>query len=112
MRPEDLTEDKVFEILTWLAAGDAKFAEAKADLENAEILQRRVRAKQFLASDEETVTERKEDAEVAEETQAADDAYIAARLAFEKLKASRESGIRWYDLYRTMSATRRAGIIT
>ena len=107
MTPDELTEDKVFKILTWLSGNDLEFAQAKANLENAEILQKRVRERLFLASDETTVAERKADAETHEEAQLADDSYIAARLEFETIKARRESAGRWYDLYRTVEASRR-----
>ena len=107
MKPEDLTEDKVFQILTWLSGNDMEFAQAKVNLENAEILQKRVRAKMELASDGENIAARKADAETSDEVQEADDAYIHARLEFEKLKARRESAGRWYDLYRTLEASRR-----
>ena len=52
MTPDELTEHKVFEILTWLARSDAQFAQLKGDLENAEILQKRVRERAFLEGHE------------------------------------------------------------
>ena len=107
MRPDELDEGKVFEILTWLSGNDMSFAEAKSNLENAEIVQRRVRDRMFLQSDEDTVAERKAEAECSEEAQAADDAYVSAKLVFEKMKAKRESAGRWYDLFRTLEASRR-----
>jgi hypothetical protein len=106
MRPDELTEEKVFEILTWLSFNDLQFAEAKTNVENAEILQRRVRERLFLQA-EGTAGERKAEAECSDEAQAADDLYISARLSYEKMKAKRESAQRWYDLYRTLEASRR-----
>ena len=107
MTPDELTEDRVFKILTWLAGNDLEFAQAKVNLESAEILQKRTRARMELASDGSNVAERKAESETADETQAVDDSYIKARLEYETLKARRESAGRWYDLYRTLEASRR-----
>ena len=106
MKPDELTEHKVFEILTFLASSDARFAQAKCNLESAEILRKRVRARAFIEADG-TAGERTAEAETADDTQAADDAYVAAKLEFEKLKAHRERGEMLVDIFRTLEASRR-----
>ena len=106
MTPDELTEHKVFEILTFLANSDAKFALAKCSLESAEILRKRVRARVWHDADG-TAGERTAEAEIADDTQAADDAYVAAKLEFEKLKAHRERGEMLVDIFRTLEASRR-----
>ena len=106
MRIDELNEDKIGQILTYLASTDDAFAEAKGALESAEILRKRVRARAWIDS-EGTAGERQAEAEVADDTQAADDAYIAAKVAFEKLKAKRERGGLLIDIWRTLEASRR-----
>ena len=106
MRIEDLNESKVAEILTWLATTDDQFAELKGGLESAEILRKRVRARAWLDADG-TGAERTAEAEVADDTQAADDAYIAAKVAYEKLKARRERAALLIDTWRSLEASRR-----
>ena len=110
MTPDELNESKVFEILTFLSTTDARFAQAKCDLESAEILRKRVRARQFLEADG-TAGERQAEAETADDTQAADDAYIAAKLDFEKLKAHRERGEMLIEVWRSLEASRRKGMV-
>ena len=106
MTPDELTEHKVFEILTFLSGSDAQFAAAKCALESAEILRKRVRARGFIEA-EGTAGERTAEAETADDTQAADDAYVSAKLAFEKLKAHRERGEMLVEVWRSLEASRR-----
>lgn len=108
MKPTDLTEDKVFEILTWLSVSDAKYAAAKADLESAEILRKRVRQRVWHEADG-TAGERAAEAEISDDAQAADDAYIAALRAFETLKGQRQTANMLVEIYRTLESSRRAG---
>jgi len=93
-------------VLTYLATTDDKFASAKAQLESTEILRKRVRAKLFLAS-EGTVAERQAEAEISDETQAADDAYVSALREFESLKATRQRGDLIIEVWRSLEASRR-----
>ena len=106
MKISELNEDKAAEILTWLSSTDLKFAELRGELEAAEIRQKRARAAAYEGTDG-TVAERSAEVELDEHVQAADDAYIAARVAFEKLKAQRESAEMWWDTWRSLEATRR-----
>ena len=104
----DLNESKVGEILNYLARTDDEYANAKANLESAEILRKRVRAKVFLASSEdETVAVRNAETEAHDDTQAADDAYVSALRTFETLKAKRQRAELYIDVFRTLEASRR-----
>jgi uncharacterized protein YdeI (YjbR/CyaY-like superfamily) len=106
MTPEELTPEKAAEIQTWLATTDLKFAELRGEMEMAELLCRKVRSRMFLAADGNN-EERKHEAEIADETQAADDAYIAAKVEYEKLKARRERGEKWWTMWQSLESTRR-----
>jgi hypothetical protein len=106
MNINELNEEKIGEVLTYLARTDDEYAMAKADLERSEILRKRVRSRVFL-SEEGTVAERQAEAEVSEDTQAADDAYISALGKFEALKAKRQRGELIVDVFRTLEASRR-----
>jgi hypothetical protein len=106
MNLADLNESKVGEVLTYLSRTDEEFAVAKCNLESAQILQKRVRARLFLSADG-SVAERNAEAEISDEAQAADDAYISAKLVFEKIKAHRERGELMIDVFRTLEASRR-----
>ena len=103
----DIDEDRVGKAMRYLAETDLAYAEAKAALESAEILRKRVRARHFLTG-EGTVTERQAEAEIHDETQAADDAYISALGKFESLKAKRQRGDLIIDVWRSLESSRRA----
>jgi hypothetical protein len=107
LKISELNEDKVGEVLTYLANTDERYASAKAQLESTEILRKRVRAKAFLANEDGSVAERNAEAETAEETQAADDAYIKALAEFESLKATRQRGELIIEVWRSLEASRR-----
>lgn len=79
---------------------------AKAELERAEILRKRVRRKHFLTS-EGSVAQREAQSEVHEETEAADERYVDAVAAFETLRAKRDIETIALDVWRTESANRR-----
>jgi hypothetical protein len=110
MKVEELDQDRVAAILTWLSETDAKFAQVKGELEAAEQTCKRVRARLFIAADGNN-EERKSEAEIADETQAADDAYIAAKVKLETLKAKRERAEMWWEMWRSLEASRRRVII-
>jgi hypothetical protein len=105
---EIIPDEKLEGALLFLAETDIKCAEQKAELERTEILRKRCRARMFLSS-QGSVDQRKALAEVAPETQLADDAYIAALTAFEGTKAKRERADIIVRVYQTLSANRRQG---
>ena len=101
-----IDEERVGKAMRYLAITDLSYAGAKADLEAAEILRKRVRARIFLDS-EGTVAERQAEAEVHDDTQAADDAYVTAIRVFEELKARRQRADLLVEVFRTLEASRR-----
>lgn len=93
--------------MEFLADSDMPYAQAKTDLVKAEILCKRVRAREFIAADGSSVEARKAAAEGAGEVIAADDALIAATLTFEALRARRQRAEILIDVFRTLEASRR-----
>lgn len=102
----DIDEERVGKAMRYLAETDLHYAEAKAALESAEILRKRVRARVFLTEDG-TVAERQAEAETHTDTEAADDQYVQAIKAFEELKARRQRAELLIDVWRSLEATRR-----
>jgi len=89
-----------------LALSDYPFATAKAELENSEILRKRVRMRVFLMA-EGTVAEKNAVAETASDTIAADERYIKAVEAYEKIRGRRQTWQLTIDIFRTLEASRR-----
>jgi len=89
-----------------LAATDMEYADLKGQLENAEILRKRIRARIFL-----TVSgnneERKARAETDSMVEAADEEYVTALVQFEKLRAQRQRSESYIDVWRSVEASRR-----
>lgn len=90
-----------------LAEGDMPFAEAKTDVLRCEILAKRARARVFVASDGGSVEWRKASAESHKDVIEADDALVAATLAYERLRAERQRAEILIDVWRTIEASRR-----
>jgi len=111
MKISELDENKVADVLTYLATTDDAYALAKAQLESTEILRKRVRARAFLSNEDGSVAERNAEAEVADDTQAADDAYIKALGDFEAIKAKRQRGELLIEVWRSLESTRRRGMV-
>lgn len=92
--------------MTFLGETDQPFAEAKTSLMRCEILCKRVRARIYVTGMG-SVEQRKAEAEGHKDTIEADDAYIAATLAFEGLKARRSRAEILIDVWRSVEASRR-----
>ena len=92
--------------MTYLAQTDAEYAQEKSELEKAEILRKRIRARVFLMTDG-TVEQRKAKAEIDPEVCSADDQYIFTIKAYETLKARRQRAELVIDVFRTLEASRR-----
>lgn len=101
-----ITDERAEQALEYLHSTTGKIGEAKAELERAEILRKRVRKRVFLASTG-TVAERDATAECNEESKAADDRYITALGEYESLRARRDLETIALDVWRTESANRR-----
>lgn len=104
-----VTDEQLEQALHYLATTDEKYAEAKLQLERAEILRKRVRARIFLTVDG-TVAERTAKAETAPDVEQADGDYVAAIGAYETYKAKRQRAELIVDTWRTVSSNRRAGM--
>lgn len=92
--------------MEFLAETDFKFAEAKTALMQTEILCKRVRSRIFV-TETGSVEARKAAAEGHSEVIAADDAYIAATMTFEALRARRGRAEIVIDVWRSIEASRR-----
>ena len=110
MNINELNEEHIGKVLTWMAANEEKYCVAKAELESAKIRAKRVRAAAYEAS-EGTAGERQAEVEMNDDVQAAEQAVIDAALAFNRLDMAYDRGRLHIDLYRTLSASRRAGMV-
>ena len=101
-----VSEDRLEAALLFLADSDDAYAEAKAHAERTEILRKRARARVFLTVDG-SIAERNAQAETSGDVLEADDCYIAAVTAYEKLRARRGRAELIVDVWRTLSANQR-----
>lgn len=101
-----ISQERMEQELHFLAQTDEKFGAAKTDMERAEILRKRIRARVFLTSTG-TVAERNCKAEDSEEAMAADREYDKALLVYETLRAQRQTAEIVIDTWRSIEASRR-----
>ena len=92
--------------LDWRACCDDEYAELKTDVLRCEILCKRVRARVFVI-EEGSVDLRKAKAEGHTDVIAADEALVKATVAYERLRASRETADSLIEATRTVEASRR-----
>jgi hypothetical protein len=92
--------------LNYRATSDDDYADLKASVLRAEILCKRVRARVFVG-EEGSIDARKAKAEGHSDVIKADEDYVAATVAFERLRASRETADILIDAFRTVEASRR-----
>ncbi len=103
-----INDTRAEEAFEYLRDSTGAIGQAKARLERAEIMRKRVRRKFFLAGTG-TVAVREAEAECRDETSEADDEYIEAIAAYESLRAKRDIETIALDVWRTESANRRRG---
>lgn len=101
-----ISEQRLEAALNYLADTDASYAQEKAELERAEIIRKRSRARVFLLADGNN-EERKAKAEISPDVEKADDDYVDSVKAYESLKARRERADIVIQVYRTLEASRR-----
>jgi hypothetical protein len=101
-----LTIERMENALEYRATTDDEYAEKKTDVLRCEILCKRVRARVFVA-EEGSVDLRKAKAEGHGDVIAADEALVDATVAFERLRASRETADSLIEATRTVEASRR-----
>ena len=103
-----ITERHMETALHYLAESDEPYAEAKMNLERAEILRKRARQRVFLTFSG-TVAERHAEAECDADVSAADGDYVEAVGRYETMKAKRQRAELTIDVFRTLEASRRKG---
>jgi hypothetical protein len=106
MEMKMISDQRAEEAFEYLRDSTGAIGAAKAELERAEILRKRIRKRVFLASTG-TVAERDAHAECNEDVQFSDDRYIVAIQEYESLRAKRDIETIALDVWRTESANRR-----
>lgn len=101
-----ITDARADEAFDWLNSHTKALGEAKAELERAKILQKRVRNRLFLLA-EGSVEARKAAADTDEEAQKADERYCKAVEVYESMTATQSVETIALDVWRTESANRR-----
>lgn len=101
-----IDQARMEQAMTFLAESDQPYADAKTHLLRTEIVCKRVRARIYVAGMG-SVENRKAEAEGHKDVIDADDAYIAATLIFEGLKARRSRAEILIEVWRSVEASRR-----
>lgn len=102
-----ITKDEAGAAVRRIAETDPNFAEAKTEVERATWLCKHSRAIVYEAVDGKSVEDRKQAVERHEKVIAAEERRLSAVLAFEKLKAERETKQLIIEVWRSVEATRR-----
>lgn len=103
-----ISREQIGEALNFIANSDHKFAAAKTEVERASWLCKHARAIVYeMTKGDAKVDERKQEVERDSRVVAAEERRIAGILAFETLKAERESKQLLIEVFRTLEATRR-----
>lgn len=103
-----ITDTAMEQALRYMGETDERFAEAKMQLESAEIFRKRVRSRIFLTT-EGTVAERNAHAETHPDAVIADQEYVEAVGSYETLKSKRQRAELTIECWRSISANRRKG---
>lgn len=106
-----ITDDRLQRALHYLAETDSPAAEMKADVARKEYLCKLARSRGFLSASG-SVELRKAEAEVSKGVQDAEQDLADSIVAFEKVKAKRATEELIVEVWRSLSANRRAGNIT
>jgi hypothetical protein len=101
-----ITDNRADQAFDWLNSHTKAIGEAKAELERAKILQKRVRNRLFLLA-EGAVEARKATADINEEVEKADERYCKAVEIYESMTATQSVETIALDVWRTESANRR-----
>ena len=103
-----ISRDQVGEALTFIGETDHAYAEAKTEVERSTWLCKHVRAIVYETTDREAkVDERKQAVERHGKVVAVEERRLSAVLAFEKIKAERETKQLILEVWRSLEATRR-----
>lgn len=103
-----ISREQVSDAVRFIGETDHEYAEAKTEVERASWLCKHVRAIVYETTDrEDKVDERKQAVERHEKVVSAEERRLAAVLAFEKIKAERETKQLIVEVWRSVEATRR-----
>lgn len=103
-----ITKDQVGEAVLFIGNSDHKFAAAKTEVERATWLCKHARAIVYeMTNRDAKVDERKQEIERDHRVVAAEERRLAGILAFETIKAERESKQLIIEVWRSLEATRR-----
>ena len=106
MSDKRLTVERMENALEYRAQTDDEYADLKTDVLRCEILGKRIRARVFVG-EEGSIELRKAKAEAHEDVILADDALVAATVAYERLRAARGTADILIEAFRTVEASRR-----
>lgn len=104
-----VSEDRAWQALDFLLKTAEEIGERKGALERSEILRKRARKHVFLTCEASTVAQKEALSETSQNALEADETYVEALVAYEKLKAKREIEQVVIDVFRTNEASRRRG---
>lgn len=102
-----ISREEVGEALRFIAETDHDYAEAKTEVERSTWLCKHTRAIVYESVSGKSVEDRKQAVERAEKVVAAENRRIEAILAFESIKAKRETKQLVVEVWRSVEATRR-----
>ncbi len=102
-----ISREQVSDAVSFIGETDQDYAEAKTEVERATWLCKHTRALVYEVSDGKNVEDRKQAVERSEQVKNAEDRRINAILAFEAIKAKRETKQLIVEVWRSVEATRR-----
>ena len=105
------SETSVAKVVDYLAATDDQTAELKADVQRTEYLAKLAEAFAYKALSVGTVEDKKAEAKMSKDVQAAWDMHFIAIAKYEKARATRERGNMIFEGWRSANANRRQGAI-
>ena len=101
-----ITDQRAEEAFEWLNGHTKAIGAAKAELERAKIMQKRIRNRLYLSA-EGAVEKRKATADINTQAEEADERYCKAVEVYESLTATQSVETIALDVWRTESANRR-----
>jgi hypothetical protein len=103
-----IQDDRLEKALRYLATTDERCAELKGNVERQDYICKLVRAKEFVSTTG-PVEQRKALTEQSETVQRAEEVRVNAVIAFEKIRAKRQTEALIVEVWRTEQANRRVG---
>lgn len=102
-----ITREQCADAVREIGESDHNYAEAKTEVERATWLAKHTRALVYESVEGKSVEDKKQAVERHDRVSAAEDRRINAVLAFEKIKATRETKQLIVEVWRSVEATRR-----